>query len=271
VSYMTRSCPILPTPPTISGPSSTVENGAAWQSILAQVGWPQDVVVLDFETFFSADYHMGKGGLSTIEYIMDPRYEEIGLACLVIPGDMPNSPRQATFWPGVKEQLLWLQKKYGPNLERCTVVIQNARFDGTILGRKHKIAPPYVVDTLALSRHQDARNTHNLHDLCERYGLPPKGDTMQFKGKHWATMTEEEKQAMSAYSCNDAEREMDLFAILLPKLTRPRVELALQYHTLTLFWAPLLRFDFKLAEELQTKMNGEMEKALLSVKWVLNG
>lgn len=258
--------PVIPPPARVD---QEVYHGRRWFDVLAEVGWPRAVVVLDWECFFSKDYQMGKGKMSTIEYIEDARYEELGVACLCM--DRPDSPRQATFWPNVKEQLLWLQRKYGDNLERCTVCGHNMRFDGTILVRKHGITPPFVVDTLALSRHQDARNKHNLKDLCERWNLPPKGKTEDFRGLHWATMTDEQKIALARYSCNDAEREMDLFAILLPRLTRPEVELKLQYHTLNLFWHPLLRFDFKLAEELQAKMDGEMEKALMSVKWVLNG
>jgi DNA polymerase I-like protein with 3'-5' exonuclease and polymerase domains len=267
---MTMPPPLIPTYPEPHGPPSAAgsHEGAAWHDVLARVGWPTTVVVIDFETFFSDSYHMGKskGSLSTIEYIMDSRYEEVGVACL-----QANSTKRQTacFWPSVEEQLAWLQRQYGKNLEECTCVIQNARFDGSILVRKHSITPPYCVDTIALSRHLDARNTHNLRDLCLRWGLPQKGDTMQFSGKHWPTMTRDEQLAMSEYSINDAERTLDLFEILLPKLTRPEVELKLQLHTLRLFTQPELCFDFALAEELLGKMDQEVDKALESVAWVL--
>jgi DNA polymerase bacteriophage-type len=240
--------PVIPTP------------RPAYLDVLQRVGYPQDVVVTDFETYFDKTYKMGKGGLSTIGYIMDSRYEEIGVATLMVDADLPFAPKQATFWPNVEEQLQWMQRKYGPNLERCTVVIQNARFDGLILGRKHDIAPPYVVDTIALSRHQDARNTHNLADICDRLGLPPKGDTMQFSGKHWATMTPDEQLAMHQYSCNDAEREWDVFTRLLPRLTRPEVEIPLQRHTLRLFLEPELAFDFTEADRLSGLMSAQVSK-----------
>lgn len=253
--------PRLPLPG--GDPAGTVVAGCEWRDVLRKVGWPQDVMVLDWETFFDADYHMkGKGnsGLSTIEYIESPKFEEQGVAVLIVKGDAPYAPRQATFWPGVKEELTWLQDQFGSNLERCTVVIQNARFDGTILVRKHNIVPPFVVDTLALSRHLDARNTHNLHDLCLRWNLPPKGDTMNFKGVHWETATPEVRAAFAAYSCNDAEREFDLFSILLPKLTRPEIELPLQRHTLRLFWEPELVFDFAEADRLTGLMEAQAAK-----------
>ena len=237
-------------------------------AVLQKCNWPTDIVVIDFETYFTAEYSLEK--LSTIEYIESPKFEEQGVACLIVHGESPYAPRQAAFWPNVEEQLLWLQKQYGRNLERCTVVIQNARFDGTILVRKHSILPPFVVDTLALSRHLDARNTHKLKDLCKRWGLPPKGETMKFIGLKWATMTPDQREAYASYANNDAEREADLLAILLPKLTRPEVELPLQRHTLRLYWSPELCFDFPLADELLAKMNQEVEKSLESVAWVLD-
>ena len=217
-------------------------------------------MVLDFETYFSKTYHMGRkiGSLSTVEYITDSRYEELGVACLVIPDGQPFAPRTATFWHNAKEHITWLQSKYGKHMEKCTVIIQNARFDGTILSKHYGIILPYVVDVLALSRHLDARNQHNLKVICERLGLPPKGDTMQFEGRHWKDMSDEEKTALASYACNDAEREMDAFALLLPRLTRPDVELRLQQHTLRLFTDPDLAFDFKLAEELAAKMEARV-------------
>jgi DNA polymerase len=258
--------PAAPSPQSTEGaagpPSFEAPTFEAAARVLKSVGWPQDVVVLDFETYFSKTYHMGKkkGSLSTIEYIMDSRYEALGVACLTISADQPFAPRVATFWHDVEEQLSWLQRKYGENLERATVVAHNARFDSSILVRKHGLVPPYVVDTLALSRHLDARNQHGLAVLCERHGLQAKGDTMQFEGLRWADMSREQTTALSEYACNDAEREADLLCLLLPRLTRPEVELPLQRHTLRLFWEPELAFDFGEAKRLVGLMEAQVAK-----------
>lgn len=367
-------------------------------AVLKAVGWPTDILVLDFETFFSADYHMGKDkkALSTIEYIEDKRFEEQGVAVKFILGNndaegnsdsgriqamrtLPSLPTDNRvsqepshgdsiellvqgvstdgasrtipqgrhgrsslssteirhelfvllndvgaaagsmcylreieqsmagkttptvaprplppdekgagtplltmqqqsgdigiprsdpacyilgpyfiFGPKVGEFLAGLQDLFGENLDTLTVCGQNLRFDGTILVRKHAITPPFVIDILALSRHLDARNTHNLKDLCNRWNLPPKGETVRFKGLHWSSMTDEQKLAMVEYANNDAEREADLFAILLPKLTRPEIELPLQRHTLRLYWQPELEFDFKEAKSLTKRMEAQV-------------
>jgi hypothetical protein len=73
-------------------------------------------------------------------------------------------------------------------------------------------------------------------------------------------MSDDQKAALASYSNNDAEREMDAFALLLPRLTRPEVELRLQAHTLRLFWEPELAFDFKLAADLAAKMEAQVAR-----------
>jgi len=246
--------PPLPAVPKANSSSSR----AAWVSVLQNIGWPTDIIVLDWETYYDSDYQLRK--ISTIEYIEDERFEELGVSTLLLPGQYPHSPRKATFWTDIKGQLTWFQTKYGENLERCVVVGHNLRFDGTILARKYGIVPPYVIDTLSLSRHLDARNRHSLEILCNRWGLPPKGDTSQFLGLHLADMTLEQQRALAKYANNDVERTLDLFTILLPKLTRPEVELPLMRHTLRLFWEPELALDFDLAEELRTKMQAQVAK-----------
>jgi DNA polymerase bacteriophage-type len=263
--------PTIPGPPTLPDglpppPAAVPVGGSAWVQVLRACGWPTDVLVLDMETYFDREFRMGKPpGLSTIEYIQDERFEEIGLGRLFNPGTEPFRPRVATFFPDVAGELAWEKHNFGENLERCTVVMQNARFDASILAFRHGIHPPYVVDTLGLARHQDARNANDLASLCERWHLPAKGDTMQFSGLHWAGMTDDQQIAMSRYCCNDVERTMDLFAILLPRLTRPDVELRLMAHTIRLFTQPALAFDFTEADRLIAAMGAEVEKVLADV------
>lgn len=253
----------------------------AWHNILREIGYPTAVLVLDFETFFSSDYTLKD--LSTIEYIQDDRYEEHGVAVLHM--DQPFAPITSYFWHDVSGELAFLQHYYGKNLEGCTVVFKNGRFDGTILVRKWDIALPFVVDVQDLANHINSRQKNSLAALCERYGLPPKGDTMQFKGLHWDAgvyrpptgppiryrgMTDTEKAAMGEYARNDVEREWDLFALLLPQISRPEFELPLARHTHGLYWEPKIAFDFVAADKLILNMKAEANKALEAASWVLD-
>lgn len=67
------------------------ETTPAWVAVLKECGFPGDVLVLDFETYFAPDFRMaGTGdGLSTIEYIEDPRFEILGLAWLHMQAALP--------------------------------------------------------------------------------------------------------------------------------------------------------------------------------------
>jgi DNA polymerase len=229
--------------------------------MLKKAGWPTTVVVVDFECYFSKTYRMlkkGGTGLPTICYVMDPRFESLGVGTVEMDGKLPFSPRQSVFWHDAREQFEYLQGRYGENLEGCVVAGWNLRFDGTVLARKHGIVPRYAIDIMALSQRLDARAKHNLRDVCERHGLPPKGDTMEFEGLHWADMDEEKRKNLAIYCNNDVEREADLLVMLLPELDRPEVELPLIWHTQRLFWEPDLDFDAAEADRLIGLMGAQV-------------
>lgn len=252
-------------PPRLRPPAPIPVRGTdpVWRHVLRDAGYPTDVVVIDFESFFAPDYHMDSkksDGLSTIEFIMDPRFEEIGHAIVHI--KQPWEPVTPSFWWGGDHSYIdYLVREYGTDLEGVTVVAQNAGFDCTVLVRKYGICPRYVVDTIGLIRHQDSRDRAGLASAAERYNLPFKGKTEDFKG--WtlaALLAEAEKaKAMADYAKHDAWLEFNLFARLLPELSRPTVELALMQHTLEMFLKPTLKVDQAFAVELTSQMQKRVD------------
>jgi len=221
-----------------------------WQDILQNVGYPVDVLCLDFETFFSAEYSLGK--LSVIEYIMDDRFEFTGLGA--------GTTEQSIFFaPNEIEDYL---KATQPHLDRYTVLVQNARFDITILQEKFRIIPKYIIDLKDLASHYDSRMSHRLKDMAKMFGLKPKGETQNFKGLHWDTMTPEQRQALAEYTIHDVELETELFKILLPKLSNPKTELALARHTLDLWLHKRFKVDRDLARRLQVQMRTKVATAI---------
>ena len=257
----------------------------AWRRVLRECRYPEDVVVIDFETYFDSAYTLKK--LSTIEYIMDKRYEETGVSVLRVDGET-NFPDYLndTVWhdgeAGVKKSLGMLQAQYGQNLEGCTVVAQNSMFDMSVLAYRHGIHPPYMIDTAGLSRHWDARNSHKLKDLTKRHGLPDKGDTMKFTswtnklrylpptGRNKTTqipeerprMTAAERQSLGDYALNDVWREWELFTIMLPLMSTPATELRVMQHTLDLYLRPTLTIDHERAEDLKSRMRALMDEQI---------
>ena len=234
-----------------------------WVETLEVAGWPTTVVVLDFETYYDADYQIKKS--STIEFIMDARFEVLGHSRVVTDGGQyPFAPNKASFWHDSQKDLRWLQSQFGANLERCTVVAHNAIFDMTILVRKFGIMPPYIVDTLGLARAWDPRERNDLAHLCERYGLTAKGDTKQFIGVRWADMDQAMQTALAEYANNDAEQEFNLLRIMLPLLSRPGFELSVMRHTLGLFLDPCIGVDFEAGKALVKAMETEVRRVVLA-------
>jgi len=227
-----------------------------WQDILALAGFPTDVIVLDFESYFDKEYNFDK--LSGVEYVMDPRFEVTGLGGWV----QPNGSGLPWFRgpDDVQLQIADLLDLYGPDLTGVTVVGQNLKFDALVLRERYGITPRYTVDVLDLARHLDARDRHSLEHLAVKYHAPtPKGDTMQFKGLRWNHMTCEQRAALRDYCLNDVDIETYLFKTLLPRITRPEAELRLANQTLRQYLVPQIKIDTDLGRRLIVDMQAELQ------------
>jgi DNA polymerase bacteriophage-type len=230
-----------------------------WQQILADNNYPTDILVVDFETVFDDEYSLKK--LSTIEYINSPKFELTGLGI----GDSRGFTH--FYCPSLVEEKL---REIDWNKTVC--VMQNARFDATILQTKFNIVPKYIIDVKDLACHYDAQMSHHLKDLALLFGLQPKGKTENFKGLHYNDMTSEQRKALAEYCVygddetgGDVKIETQLFKILLPFLSNPSMELRLQRHTLDLWLHRGFDFDRDLADSLKTQMSCNITLAAAKV------
>jgi DNA polymerase III epsilon subunit-like protein len=202
--------------------------------------------------------------MSTIEFIKDKRFDFLG-ASFVHLDPTGLSCKGFVEKPDLKD---WIG---GMNFKNLTVVCHNSKFDISLLYHKFNINPPYVVDTRDLSRHQEARAKHKLEECAKRYGLPPKGTELEgLKGLHYEELTEEQRGYLIRYAVNDAEIETELFKILLPRMSRPEVELPLTRHTLDMYLDAVLRFDFSAAPKLIAGMQKEMWNVVNQVEFDKN-
>ena len=233
-----------------------------YQGVLASAGFPTDTIVLDFESYFAADYNLRQKHMDIPQYVGDAKFEITGLGVMGLgENEGPWFHRADTVSNTLEE--LQDPHNYGPNLERCTVVGHNLYFDLLILREKYGITPKYTVDTRDLSRHMDARNHHSLEHLAKKYGAPtPKGDTNQFKGLHAADMSEYDWKALSGYCRNDIDITAFLLKKLLPMIKRPDVELRLAAQTLRMFLVPNIVVDTELGDRLVTEMSDQVGKAI---------
>lgn len=262
--------------------------GDAWVGVLKKAGFPTDVVVVDFETYWDGGYTLSS--MSTIEYVMDDRFEILGTAILRMKGKAPFAPLQPMCWRGDYDGI-WEQVKheYGPNLERCTVVVANRRFDPLVMAKRLGITPKYVIDIQDLSRQICTHRSHRVKHLAEFYDLDTqKGDTAAAVPKglrlspRWIrqpgrppqilqrAMTDDEFNRMAEYARDDAVIEWQVFTILMPQLSRPEVELPLQNHTTQLFLKPQFQIDpdkaTEILDEMEATFQAEIEPSGLTIK-----
>lgn len=223
------------------------------KKILQLAGWPTSYIVLDFETYYDKEYSLTS--MSAWEYIADERFEVLGLG----------------FWDSGVSDCGYLEqpnvRKYieSQDWDNVTAVVQNAQFDPLIMKLKYGVIPKYIIDIKHLAAHCDSRMSHRLKDLAERFGLQAKGDTADFMGLRYKDMTDEQRQAIAEYCSNDIDLERKLFEILLPKLTNPAFELTVAMHTTQMYLAPRMSFDFELADELESAMQGFIGEACAKV------
>ncbi len=226
--------------------------------ILKSVGYPEEVLVIDFESYYDQDYGFNK--LSTIEYITDEKFDFTGCGFAHMRPDY-SLVRNFVFKPELDSRIAKMQGGFGDNFERATVVAKNCKFDITILAVKFGIIPPYVIDVDDLLRHFDSRMSHKMKDVTKLFGLQEKGGTKQFKGFHYEEMDPEMRFNLSEYGLNDIDIEVKLFEKLLPMMTCHELEIPSARSNLQLYLEPHFVFDFAKAADLKLQMLVEQKRS----------
>ena len=249
----------------------STETVISWQEPLIAAGYPTDVVIIDYETYFNGDYSLSK--MSTIEYVKDKRFECLGVAI--------TNHGITTWHVDAFKVIEDLRLEYGADLEECTVVAHNSRFDLTVLRHMHSFIPEYHIDTVGVARSVHPQFSAKLKDLAKFYGLDDKGDTAVFKGatRKFRTVRVggrgKKKDEMvvlprmdgimearlEVYATHDADLEWTIFQRMLPKFSRPDVEIPMQQHTTEQFLDAILVVDIPRAERIRRDMLHETTKA----------
>jgi len=196
-----------------------------------------DLITLDFETFYSKEYSLGK--LTTEEYVRDPRFEVIGV------GVKLNN--QETEWAsGTHEEI----KQYLNTFpwDSSLVVAHNTMFDGAILSWIFDIHPKVYGDTLCMARaYHGVESSGSLRALAQRYNVGEKGtEVIEALGKNRSDFTEEELARYGDYCINDVDLTYELLKIMSRGF--PKKELKLIDTTLRMFVEPVLDLDLGMLE-----------------------
>ena len=210
-----------------------------------------DLITLDFETYYSKEYSLGK--LTTEEYIRDPRFEVIGIGIKV--------NNQETEWAsGTHEEL----KKYLQTFdwEKSMVLAHNTMFDGAILNWVFNISPRVYTDTLCISRGvHGVETSSSLKALVENYDIGAKGtEVFEAIGKRREDFTESELEKYGDYCINDVDLTYKL--VMLMARGFPKKEFKLIDTTLRMFVEPVLDLDLGMLEQHLTETRDSKDELL---------
>lgn len=158
---------------------------------------PLNDLAIDFETYYDSEYSLEK--MPTAEYVMDPRFEIIGVSYSL--NGMPTQWVSGTLDEihTVLAALPW---------DQIRVVAHNARFEAAILEWRLGFKPAAYLCTMVGSRPHlvPFAGGASLDALLRFTGLGVKGTYVQeAKGKHRDDFSEHELNAYRDYCINDTE------------------------------------------------------------------
>lgn len=187
-----------------------------------------DILTLDFETYFSADFTLSK--LTTESYIRDPRFK-VHMAGMKL-GSAP-----AQVFPSMEKG----DKAKEIKLMPVGMVCHHSQFDGLILSHHFHTRPLFWFDTLAMGRLVFPHlKSHSLGALAETLGIGKKSVPYEsFKGVR--DLSPELYNQVAIGCANDVEMTYAVFKALLPFV--PQEELRIIDITTRMFTEPALTLD----------------------------
>jgi DNA polymerase len=194
-----------------------------------------DLVILDFETYYADDYSLGLKQYNTSEYIRDEQFliHGVGIQCM---GHRP-------YWVSGHDQAL--HECQALDLHDRPVVAHNMAFDGFILHEHADIHCGFYCDTLSMSRAVVGHHVkHSLDALAQLFGLGAKTAGLE-DTKNKRILTADEARRLGDYCINDVVLTAQLFEKMRRYL--PVDEMRLIDLTLRMFCDPRLRVDTSLA------------------------
>ena len=191
-------------------------------------------VPVDFETFWDKDYRLDR--MTTAEYVLDPRFEIIGVAIRAPDGSRHWITGDANH---VRSELLRLV----PDWSVVRVIAHNARFEAAILEWRLGIKPAAYFCTMVGSRPHYLPYTRSvsLAAIGAHVGAEAKGDfSARVGGMHRADFTPEEMYNYGTYSQTDEKitcqiarslfeilptEEQEALDLTIKKFVRPKLRL----------------------------------------------
>ena len=190
---------------------------------------PEEIITLDFETYFDQDYTLKK--LATSEYIRDERFKA---QCV-----------------GIKigtENVIWIPDKHVEEALNSidwgsyAVLAHHTQFDAFILTERYGITPAYYLCTMSMGRalHSIGMGA-SLDALARHYKLGHKLPDILSKTKGIYTLPPEIMQDLGLYCAVDTKLCFDLFMLMVNQFCQS--ELDLIDETCRMFCEPAIYVD----------------------------
>lgn len=188
------------------------------------------VLVIDFETFYGADYTLSK--LTTEAYVRDPRFQTIGVG-------VRNADNSARIWFEHEQFKAWAASV---DWNEIAVIAHHAHFDGLILSHHYNVRPRFWFDTLSMANALRPHSRKSLAKLAELEGIGRKGEEVVLaKDKRREDFTPAEWQQYGVYCLNDCDLEYALYDLYAKQFSM--TELRVMDFTIRQFTEPLLTMN----------------------------
>src|SRR5262245_20105271 len=194
--------------------------------------------ILDGESYYDREYNLGR--LDPASYILDPRFELIGVAV--------KEPGIGAYWVEGPDAPAFFAS-LDPN--DIMTASHNALFDNCIWSYRYGFVPRLMVDTLGVSRAVLSLKSNSLESVAEHLGLGAKGKEIhQAVGMRLADLTARPDfyREYVAYSLNDAALCEGIFDRLVRTGAFPREEIFIQDLVLRCAVTPTLHADVSMLQ-----------------------
>lgn len=197
-----------------------------------------NLITLDYETFFSADYTLSR--MTTEAYVRDPRFETLGCGVRTEDGQLA--------WLDADQFRDWVKRV---DWSQTALLAHHAHFDGLILAHCFGVRPAFWFDTLSMARLIHGNHIRvGLDSLAKHYQLSGKTVPYDlFKGRRWSELDAYTRKTLADGCLHDVELTFELFKLLMRQF--PREELPIVDLTVRMFTEPKLVGDRALFEQVR--------------------
>ena len=207
-----------------------------------------EIVTIDFETYYDSKYSLRAKVYNTSAYIMDPQFQ---IHCCAI---KIGTKKSKCYWG---EEAIKALKAI--DWSKHDLLAHNNFFDGFIASMRLGIKPRRRYCTVQMTRglHSDMSKA-SLDAICKFYGIEGKISGLEdVKGLRTEQIPAEKKKALMEYCNNDNEKCFEVFKKQIA--VYPESEIKLIDITLAMFCDPVFVLDTQRAE---ASLNYEMNKRL---------